>query len=48
MNKIGIISGNGDLPLCIGRNLIKKKTMMYVFFALKILQILIYIKILKM
>ena len=24
MNKIGIISGNGDLPLCIGENLIKK------------------------
>ena len=23
MNKIGIISGNGDLPLCIGKNLIK-------------------------
>ena len=24
MNKIGIISGNGDLPLCIGKNLIQK------------------------
>jgi DUF1009 family protein len=24
MNKIGIISGNGDLPLCIGKNLINK------------------------
>mgnify|MGYP006145500481 CR=1 FL=1 len=34
MNKIGIISGNGDLPLCIGKNLIKKKYNVQ-FFCIK-------------
>ena len=34
MNKIGIISGNGDLPLCIGKNLIKKNYSIC-FFCIK-------------